>query len=595
MNTRCRTPGQSQASASGRTTLRTRVSGVEVGCDPGRFALAEAIFRTDALHVLKGTANFLKCHEAPSARMRALQRVSPMSDTCIRFGRFDLMAAARQLLVDGTPVAIGGRAFDLLLTLVENRGRVVSKAELMDHVWPGLAVIDNNLSAQIAALRRTLGRNAILTVSGRGYRFVLDVAPATALPGARVPQLEGPSIAVLPFLNLSGDPSQDYFADGMADDIITALSKFKQFLVISRNSSFAYRDRAADVLHVGRELGVRYVLSGSVRRSAERLRIAVQLVETERSLTLWAETCEGNTRNLFDLQDEITAQCAAAIEPAILATEIERARRKHPESLAAYDLRMRALPHLYAMRPDANDTALPFLEQALAIDPCDASTLAHLAWCYEQRLSRGWPNAAPGHRATAASMARRALAVGSDDSSAIGLAGFVMVAIGDDAESGLAAVRRAAGANPNHALIRILAGTAELIAGGLDEAISHLERARRLSPHDPGAFMITTALACAHLFAGLPRVALALCIESVVENPEWDFTWWVLAAAAGESGELSKAHEAFTNLGRIASPEASEYPRFRTFTEERRGILFKALNKAGFAESEIELPIWLGD
>ena len=311
-----------------------------------------------------------------------------------------------------------------------------------------------------------------------------------------------PSIAVLPFANLSGDPEQEYFADGMVEDIITALSHFKELFVIARNSSFVYKGRSVDIGQVAKELGVRYVLEGSVRKAGNRVRINGQLIDAATRAHLWADRFDGAQEDVFDLQDKITETVVGIIEPQIRKAEIGRSRRKRPENLDAYDLYLRALPHLYAMQPNDNSRALEFLTQAIELDPGFAPALAFAAWCYEQRLTRGWNTVCEDDPDNALKLARAALATGSDDANAIGIAGFVLLMIGREYEAGLSAIRRATELNPNNVLVLSHAGFAYCMAGDLQEAITCFRRARRLSPVDPGAFFFLTGEAKALLLSG---------------------------------------------------------------------------------------------
>ncbi len=507
----------------------------------------------------------------------------------IRFGHWTLLPGSRRVLAGEAPVSLGGRAFDLLVCLVRHRGRVVTKAELMDAVWPGSAVIDNNLSAQVTALRRAFGADAVLTVAGVGYQLGLEVTEDGESTGGRAAAgTDAPSIAVLPFTNLSGDPGEDYFADGVAEDILTALSGFASIVVIARSSSFGLGSRGAVAAqHACRQLGVRYVLEGSVRRLATQVRISVQLVEASTHTQLWATRFDRPLADLFDVQDDIAARVASAIEPAIRKAEIEQARRTRPGSLAAYDLYLRALPHLYATRPDDNSAARGLLERALALEPSFAAAQAHLAWGYEQALARGWPGASEVQRPIAISLARQALSGAGDDANTIGLAGFVLSTVGRDHDAGLAALRRATVRNPNNALVANLAGTANLFAGDLDEARRQLERVRRLSPSDPAAFMFVTALACVRLLLDEPMEALHLCTESVAIHPDWEFTWWVIAAAAGELGQEPRARDALSNLRRLGGHGELSLPGFRVFAgAERRERLLGGLRKAGLGRAD---------
>jgi len=277
------------------------------------------------------------------------------------------------------PMAIGSRALDVLGVLVGRAGDLVSRDEIIAAVWPSTVVEDNNLNVQIAALRRILddGRaesSCIQTVPGRGYRFAVPVtlvaADTAALPPSGVPPLpDKPSIAVLPFANMSGDPEQEFFADGIAEDIITALSRYPSLFVIARNSSFTYKGRAVDVKQVGRELGVRYVLEGGMRKAGNRIRVTAQLVEAETGKHVWAERYDRDLADIFALQDEITEAVTIAIAPAIANAEQHRAMRKPPGSLDAWAAYQRGLWHLSKYTVDDSTLAQRFFQQAIDFDP----------------------------------------------------------------------------------------------------------------------------------------------------------------------------------------------------------------------------------
>ena len=273
----------------------------------------------------------------------------------IGFGRFRLDLGRRELLRAGSPVRLGNRAMDILAILAAAKGEVVSKDELLSRVWPGMTVEENNLQVQISALRKVLdedngGQSHLVTVPGRGYRLVgfSDVAPSPALP-------DKPSIAVLPFQNMSDDPKQDYFADGIVEDIITALCHIRWLFVIARNSSFAYKGRSVDVKQVARELGVRYVLEGGVRKASRRVRITAQLVDAATGAHLWADHFDGSLEHIFDLQDQVTASVVGAISPKLEQAEMERAKHKPTESLDAYDYFLRGLASAHRVTRDATD------------------------------------------------------------------------------------------------------------------------------------------------------------------------------------------------------------------------------------------------
>jgi adenylate cyclase len=416
--------------------------------------------------------------------------------------------------------------------------------------------------------------------AGGAYR-----GSAARLPAGKA--AAAPSIAVLPFANLSNDPDQEYFADGMVEDIITALSRFTWLVVIARNSTFTYKGRAVDVRQVATELGVRYVLEGSVRKAARRVRITGQLVDAATGAHLWAERFDGDLADVFDLQDRLTEGVVGAIEPQIRKAEIERARRKRPESLDAYDLYLRALPHVYAMRPADNSEALQVLGQALALDPRFASALAYAAWCYEQRVVRGWPTAGKDDVQNGIKLARSAIATNNDDANAIATAGFVLVMLGRDYGMGLAAVQRALGLNRNSAIVSILAGWANNFAGDLDEALTSFQRAQRLSPSDPGAFFFVTGAAMSHLLSGRYAEAADGAARSAAAYPDWDTTYWVLAAAYVHLDQIDKARAAIGKL--LSLTPGATVARFREllpFRDERRlAIVLDGLRKAGLPES----------
>ena len=296
------------------------------------------------------------------------------------------------------------QVFDLLSYLIKHREHVVSKDDLIAAVWNGRAISDSALGSRINAARCAIGDSGnkqrfIRTFPRKGIRFVATaheqgaiVQPAQTAavrPAGAASLAARPSIAVLPFANMSGDPAQDYFADGMAEEIITALSRCKSLFIIARNSSFTYKGKAVDVRQVGQDLGVRYVLEGSVRRAGNRLRFTGQLVEATSGVHLWADHFDGEVSDLFDLQDRFTASVVAAIEPNLLLAEFERLKHKPAANLDAYDLLLRAQQLEYALTQQSITAALECLEQALAIDPDYAPAAALAAHCYQFAIRRG--------------------------------------------------------------------------------------------------------------------------------------------------------------------------------------------------------------
>src|SRR6202453_2965805 len=334
----------------------------------------------------------------------------------INFGDYEIDVERRELRRAKTPVHVEPQVFDLLVYLVRNRDRVVSKADLIASVWGGRIVSDSTLTSRINAARNAIGDNGeekklIRTIARKGLRFVGAVrmqlegdesARAAgplpdgvhAQPRPALPLPDRPAIAVLPFANMTGDPTQEYFADGVSEDIITALSKLRWFFVIARNSSFIYKDKAVHLKQVAEELGVGYVVEGSVRKGGDRVRITVQLNDVSTGSHIWAERYDRDLADVFAVQDEITEAIVAAIEPQIYAAENFRARRRPPNSLDAWDLVMRALSHYWRVTRQDNVVAQALLEKATAIDPHYGQALGVLATSQTFSAHMGWADMA---------------------------------------------------------------------------------------------------------------------------------------------------------------------------------------------------------
>ncbi|MGB8608318.1 winged helix-turn-helix domain-containing protein, partial [Bradyrhizobium sp.] len=366
----------------------------------------------------------------------------------------------RELHRGADVVSVAPQVFDLLDYLIRNRERVVSKDDLIDVIWKGRSVSDAALTTRLNAARSALGdsgeeQRLIKTLPRKGFRFVGPVreakGPAPAQqPKPALPLPEKPSIAVLPFTNLSSDLEQEYFADGMVDDIITALSRFKALFVIARNSSFTYKGRAVDVKQIGRELGVRYVLEGSVRKAANRVRITGQLVDTATGAHLWADRFDGGLGDVFDLQDQVTESVVGAIAPALEKAEIERAKRKPTESLDAYAIYLRGLARFYQFAGrQVNDEALRLFNNAIEIDPDFASAYARAAACYAYAKGNGWISGTPSEIAEVTRLAQRAVELGKDDAMALAASGWALAHIVRDLEAGAGLIDRALVLNSN--------------------------------------------------------------------------------------------------------------------------------------------------
>ncbi len=422
--------------------------------------------------------------------------------------------------------------------------------------------------------------------AGSGPQPAIQVAPHAASPPADPSAHNKPSIAVLPFTNMSGDPEQEYFADGMVDDITTALSRFNQLFVIARNSSFTYKGRSVDVRQVARELGVRYVLEGGIRKAGNRLRITGQLIDASNGSHLWANKFDGDLEDVFALQDKITESVVGAIEPTLRKAEMERARRKPAESLDAYDHYLRALPHVYAMRPERNLAALELLGRAIELDPHYAPALAHAAWCYEQRLLRGWSQVAADDVARGAALARRTIEVGGEDAVPLVLAGFFLVMVARDYDAGFDSISRAVASNPGSGFVALIACAAQVWAGNPHQALVLAERGMALSPLDPSFFMYLTNAGAAYLFTDRPAEAVDLAKRAIAQYPDWDTTYWTLIPAHVQLGQLPEAGAALRHLLKLAPGLTVTDMRNRLPTRDPKSldIVLDGLRRAGLPE-----------
>ena len=658
------------------------------------------------------------------------------ASSALKFGRFELQARRGRLLQDGKPVTLGARAFDLLLALAERRDRVVTKAELLDLVWPGLVVEENNLAVQIGTLRRLLGSEVIATVSGRGYRFnatvvgdneagsslkqrlaaimaadvagysrlmaaneratvvalyaargvfkeqiesahgrVIDMAGDSVLAvfetaagavltalavqeelaaltrstpeeqrmrfrigvhlgdviekddgtiygdgvniAARLQELASPgavavsdavrgavqnqvvaqfvdrgeqhvkniahavrvfevfaqgngatrpsgasgvidlslpkkpSIAVLPFANMSGDPEQKFFADGVVEDLITALSRVRALFVIARNSSFAYEGKAIDIRTVGRELGVRYVLEGSVRRAASRVRITAQLIDAIGGMHLWSEKYDRELTDLFALQDEITRDIVGVVAPQMLDAEMQRARRKDPQSLDAWETAVRAQWHLAQLTREDNAEALRLAMKSAEQDPGDTAGLNVAAFAHIYDAVFGWSGSAGQSLAAANEVARRAVSLDARDEVSQAALGSTEVFLGQH-DGALARLRAAVTLNPSFTWTHGDLGMALIFSGQAEEAGDSLKEALRLSPIDRFTFVWIYFLGFAAFLLGRNEEALDLAERSLRERPSFPGAYRLRAACLGQMGRISEARQSIDQFLRLA-------------------------------------------
>ena len=488
------------------------------------------------------------------------------------FGDCVLDPDRRELTRRSEVVSVGPKVFDLLVHLVRNRERVVSKDDLLQAVWDGRIVSKSTLTSHINAVRKAIGdsgeeQRLIRTLARKGFRFIGAVEETQSSDEVKSPPIgfakpdatsaqalalpDKPSIAVLPFLNLSGDPEQEYFADGVVEDIISALSHIRWLFVIARNSSFTYKGRAVDVKQVGRELGVRYVLEGSVRKAANRVRITGQLIDATTAAHLWADRFEGTLDDIFELQDQITASVVGAIAPQLERAEIERAKRKPTESLDAYDYYLRGRAHLNQGTREAIGEGLPLFYKAIELDPDFASAYAMAAWCHFWRKVNGWMTDRTQEIAEGTRLARRAVELGKDDAVALTRGGHALAHFGGDLDDSIALVDRALALDPNLAAAWFLGGFLRTERGDPDEAIELFTRAMRFSPLDPEMFRMQAGMALAHLLAGRFEGASSWAEKAFRDLPSFLMVVAIIAASHALAGRMDEAQRAMQHVRQL--------------------------------------------
>jgi TolB-like protein/tetratricopeptide (TPR) repeat protein len=483
-----------------------------------------------------------------------------------------VLDTARRELRRGTcAIAVEPQVLDLLIHLLRNRDRVVSKDDIVAAVWGGRIVSDTTLTSRIYAARQAIGdngrsQNLIRTVSRVGLRFVGDVReedaadtadwnddPATG-PRPREPRgplipPDRPAIAVLPFVNMSGDAEQEYFSDGISEDIITALSRLRWFFVIARNSAFVYKDRPTDIRRIGEELGVGYVLEGSVRKEGPRMRVTAQLNEVATGSHIWAERYDRDLADVFQIQDEITAAIVGSVEPRLYAAENVRASRKPTDSLDAWGLVMRALSHFHRVSQQDNEAARMLLERAIDIDPHYGQALGLLAANHIFAVRQGWSDARDAV-AAAESAARAAVIADSEDAWAHHALGMLYLFTRRFDDS-LDQFELALSLNPNFSLAHGYQGLAWAFCGRWQEGIVAMRRALRLSPRDPFAAIYHGSTGFAHFIGREYDEAIRAARTAIRMRSDFPGGYRPLIAAAGMAGQASLAVEGLRELRRL--------------------------------------------
>src|SRR6202048_4919733 len=460
----------------------------------------------------------------------------------------------------GVPVALGVRTVALLGLLAGRQGAVVSKDEIMKAVWPGRVVEEANLNVQVSKLRQILDQNraegsCIQTLPGRGYCFVApvvrrggDAQPASPI----IPEISSSpqqrlSIVVLPFENLSRDQGEQYFADGITEDLTTNLSRFTNMLVISRNTAFTYRNRPLDTRQIGHELAVRYVLEGSVRRSKKRVRINAQLIDAEADAHLWAEMFDRDLADLFELQDEVTTAIVGAIEPELLRSERDRIARRPLEREDAYEFHQRGLWHFYRYTKEDSIEAQGLFRRALAIDPEYPQPVAQLAISLCNSAYLGWVENDKLNYVEAYEFAQRAIILDARYPAAHFALGLVCMWT-HRSDRAMSSFNEAIKLNPSYAAAHVLLGQMHLYCGHPEEAIALAEKGIRLSPKDPRLFIWLAALSGAHYQLKDYAQAIEAGRRSWMLNRNWPAGLRYVVAGLAQLGRIEEAKTALEEL-----------------------------------------------
>jgi TolB-like protein/Tfp pilus assembly protein PilF len=461
---------------------------------------------------------------------------------------FEIRAETREVLVDGKPTPLGARAFDVLAYLDTHRDRVVSKAELLEHVWGGLAVEEGNLTVQISTLRKLLGARAISTVPGVGYKLTSATKTPPPAKGPALP--DKPSLVVLPFANLSGSGENDYLVDGLITDIIAGLSRISGLFVIAASTSFRFKGSAVDLGDVGRSLGVRYAVEGSVQQSGNRLRVTVQLVEAASGRTIWSDRFTDTTDEIFELQDRIAAQVAGAVERNLLLAEAGRAAEKPTEDLAAYDLVLRAMPHIIRVQTlEDFRKGVALLDQAIARDPDYLSAKAWRVRAY--LISRGARQISMEEFREVSPLAKSLITQGSSDPMVLAFAAVAHGFGGDNQDEAAEAARKAVRLAPNSSLVMTSAGFPLSYVAAYDEAIAAFQQGLRMDPL--GQMSAYCRMGIGHCLGlqGKHAEAIEILERAYAETPHFGSTiQWLLCVywAAGRVEDAKGMAEALHSI-----------------------------------------------
>ena len=505
------------------------------------------------------------------------------------FGSFILDAQRGKLLREGRPLAVSSKGLRLLEAFLASPGQVLTKTELMRAVWDDAAVEESNLSVQIAALRKQLGPTAdggewIATVPRVGYRFIglLAQEPAGEMAAAKPSPADRehrPSIAVLPFTNLSGERDQDYLADGITEDIITALTRFRWFFVIARNSSFAYKGKSLDAKEMAQELGVRYLLEGSVRKSGQRIRISAQLIEAASAKHIWAERYDLELTEVFAVQDEIAERVAGAIEPELLKSEGAQAAARHTGNMTAWDLVRRGTWHFHQVTRENHLKARELFRQACRLDPELPEAHIWLARVSAGIVPYGWSENPVADLQDGLEAALKAVQLDERNPYAHYALAIVSV-FSERFEQSISAARKAIDISPSFALGHFVLGMALLFSGRASEAIAPLEYGLRLSPYDPQNFVWFNVLALARLFSGRAEAGLEAAARGLQVRPKWWTSLEVLVCCYAALGKWDEARNYAQEMANVTKQPGDVFAALKAhnpiWTEQMNDALRRA-------------------
>ena len=523
-----------------------------------------------------------------------------------RFGSFDLDTQLLELRRDDIPVPIEPQAFNVLRLLIENRDRLVSKDDLIDNAWDGRIVSEATLSSCMNAVRRAVGddgkrQKVIRTLPRRGFRFVLPVAiddEASAVTdgqravspeiGLRSPESNSassipdkPAIAVLPFRNLSGDPDQEYFADGLTEDIITTLSLWRSFPVIARNSSFAFKGQSSDIRKVGKELGARYVIEGSVRKSDDHVRVTAQLIDAETGHHVWAERYDRDLADIFELQDELTQSIAGIVAPEVERTEHRRLRSKESDHLDAWDFVLRGMASLSELTKEGNVRARELFKKAIDLDPDYSRPYTGLGWSRIRDVSLGFTESRQEDLAAGLTEARRAIVLNASDPLAHSVLSIGYMNAGAS-DLSISEAEEAVRLNPSDAIGYLCLGHNMSIAGRAEEGIPFLEKGFRLNPYDPQKSFFLCFMSRAKFNVHLYDEAIEWARKSIELRPDAPEPHLLLAVALGHFGRTEEAQAELETCERLDPDHAKKGGSFSYNKAADTEHFLQGLRKAGW-------------